>query len=164
MNLLFDFVQGGNLFSMTKHEMTSRGTGIWTEVGRGAVLPGVNEILDAEGNVTGYQENEIVSKGQDYWMRRARGPGHWFVLDASYIMLREAFLSYKFQPAALNRTPFEDVVLSLVGRNLFFLEEHMEDMGISPESAPNTSATYSGYESFTTPSTRTFALNIKLIF
>lgn len=165
LSMLFDFVQGGNIFSLTKHEMTSRGVGKWTEVGReGAALPGVKEVFDEEGNVIGYEENDIIVNGQNYWLRRARGQGNWFILDASYITLREVLLSYRLQEAFLEKTPFSDVTLSLVGRNLFYLEEHMEDLGIAPESAPNTSATYAGYETFTTPSTRTFGLNVKLIF
>lgn len=165
MNVLIDFVQGGNLFSNTKHEMTARGTGKWTEVGReGGVLPGVVEVKDGDGNVTGYEPNTTPVTGQDYWLRRARGQGNWFVLDASYIMLREVMLNYRFHASVLNKTPFENLTLSLYGRNLFYFEEHMEDMGISPESAPNTNATFAGYETFSTPSTRTFGLNVKLSF
>ncbi len=165
LNVLIDFVQGGEIFSFTKHEMTSRGSGIWTLEGRnGGILPGVIEIKDGAGNVTGYRPNDVAVNGQDYWLRRARGQANWFVLDGSYIMLREVLLSYRLKSSLLEKTPIEGATLSLVGRNLFYIEEHMEDMGISPESAPNTSASYAGYETFSLPSTRTFGLNVKLTF
>ena len=70
-----------------------------------------------------------------------------FVLDGSYISLREVMLSYSFKPSILKKTPFAGITLSALGRNLMYLEEHMQDMGISPESAPNTSAGYAGYRS-----------------
>jgi hypothetical protein len=45
-----------------------------------------------------------------------------------------------------------------------YLEEHMQGMGISPESAPNTSAGYAGTEMISMPTTRTWGFNIKLNF
>ncbi len=178
-NVLIDFVQGGQLSSATKYQMTAKGTGKFTEEGRRpqdtddmgnqlpyvGVLDGVIEITDAEGNVTGYEENTQAVDGQTYWASRAwGGPTDWFVLDGSYISLREVMLSYRFQPSALENTPFAGISISLVGRNLLYLEEHMEDMGISPESAPNTSAGYAGIESQAIPTTRTWGVNLKLTF
>lgn len=179
LNVLIDFVQGGELSSSTKYQMTAKGTGKFTEEGRrpqdtddaGNLLPyvgvldGVVEILDAEGNVTGYEENALAVNGQTYWAARAwGGPTDWFILDGSYISLREVMLSYRFQPALLDKTPIAGLSISLIGRNLLYLEEHMEDMGISPESAPNTSAGYAGIEAVAFPTTRTYGVNLKLTF
>ncbi|MEN8230002.1 MAG: SusC/RagA family TonB-linked outer membrane protein [Bacteroidota bacterium] len=179
MNVLIDFVQGGELSSSSKYQMTAKGTGLFTEEGRRpqdtddqgnqlpyvGVLDGVVEILDGEGNVTGYEENTKAVDGQTYWASRAwGGPTDWFVLDGSYISLREVMISYRFQPSLLEKTPIAGLTLSLVGRNLLYLEEHMQDMGISPESAPNTSAGYAGIESMAIPTTRTFGVNLKVTF
>jgi hypothetical protein len=121
--------------------------------------------LDGDGNVTGYEENTNAVDGQTYWASRAwGGPTDWFVLDGSYISLREVMLSYNFQPSLLDKTPFYGITLSVVGRNLLYIEEHMEDMGISPESAPNTEAGYAGIESMSIPTTRSWGLNVKLTF
>ncbi|PID92597.1 MAG: hypothetical protein CSA96_02305 [Bacteroidetes bacterium] len=178
-NILIDFVMGGELSSATKYQMTAKGTGKFTEEGRRpqdtddagnqlpyvGVLDGVVEVLDASGNVIGYEENTQAVDGQTYWASRAwGGPTDWFVLDGSYISLREIMLSYRFQPSALEKTPFKGISISLVGRNLLYLEEHMQDLGISPESAPNTSAGYAGIESFAIPTTRTWGMNLKLAF
>jgi hypothetical protein len=73
-------------------------------------------------------------------------------------------LGYTLQPSVLNKTPFEGITLTLVVRNLLYLEEHMQDMGISPESAPTVDGGASGIEVFGTPTTRTFGLNVKLTF
>ncbi len=98
------------------------------------VLDGVVEILDGEGNVIGYEENTQAVDGQTYWASRAwGGPTDWFVLDGSYISLREVMLSYSFQPSALANTPIAGITLSLVGRNLLYLEEHMEIWELPPK-------------------------------
>lgn len=175
-NFLIDFVQGGELSSATKYQMTAKGSGLFTEEGRRpqdtddqgnqlpyvGVLDGVVEIFDAEGNVTAYEENTKAVDGQTYWASRAwGGPTEEFVLDASYIMLREVMLGYQFK---LKTSSVAGIRLSLLGRNLWYIEEHMQNMGISPESAPNTSAGYAGIESLSMPTTRTYGLNVKFTF
>lgn len=189
LNVLLDFVQGGNIISATKYEMTRKGTGAWTVEGRrpkarytdGDVIPpgaaigdpmpytgileGVVEITDANGNVTGYEKNTKAVPGQNYWANRAwDGIGEEFVEDGSYISLREVMLSYKFQPSLLSKTPFTGLTLSAIGRNLAYLQNKMGYLGLSPESAPNTSGGGSGIESLAIPSTRTLGFNIKLTF
>jgi hypothetical protein len=73
-------------------------------------------------------------------------------------------LTYNINRSVLSKTPFAGITVSVLGRNLMYLEEHMQDMGVSPESAPNTSAGYAGSESFAIPTTRTWGFNVKLIF
>ncbi|MFN2396659.1 MAG: SusC/RagA family TonB-linked outer membrane protein [Bacteroidales bacterium] len=180
LNFLLDFVQGGELTSSTKYQMLAKGTGKFTEEGRrpqdtddqGNQLPyvgvrdGVVAVTDADGNITGYEPNTKAVDGQTYWAASTAWAenGEFMVLDASYIMLREVMLGYTLQPSLLNKTPFKGMTLTLVGRNLLYLEEHMEGMGISPESGPTTDGGAAGVEVFGTPTTRTFGLNVKLTF
>ncbi|VAW21284.1 Outer membrane TonB-dependent transporter, utilization system for glycans and polysaccharides (PUL), SusC family [hydrothermal vent metagenome] len=178
-NFLLDFVQGGEIYSSTKYEMMRNGTAKFTEEGRRphdmdeqgnqlpyvGVLDGVVEITDADGNVTGYEKNTKAVSGMIYWATRG-----WSriteecVLDGSYIMLREVMMSYNLNPSLLKKTPIKGLTLTLVGRNLWYIEEHMQGLGISPESAPNTDAAFSGIEVLSMPTTRTFGLNVKLTF
>lgn len=179
LSFLIDFVQGRELYSNSMYQMTAKGSGVWTTEGRRerdidddgnqlpyvGVLDGVNEILNDDGEVVGYEENTIAVNGQSYWATRAWGAIHEeFVVDGSYIMLREVMISYRFDPSLLNNLRIQGLTLSLVGRNLFFIEEHMRGMGISPETAPNTSAGASGGEAHSHPTTRTFGLNLKVNF
>lgn len=189
LNVLVDFVQGGDIISATKYEMTRKGTGAWTEEGRRpkarysagdnipvgssigdpmpytGVLDGVVEIKDNGGNVTGYEKNTLAVPGQTYWAQRAwEGIGEEFVEDGSYISLREVMLSYKFQPSFLDKTPFTGMSITAIGRNLLYLQNKMDYLGLSPESAPNTSGGGSGIEALGVPSTRTIGLNVKLTF
>ncbi len=179
MNVLIDFVQGGDITSTTYYYQMRSGTGEFTEVGRrpqdtddqGNQLPyitaldGVVEVLDGEGNVTGYEENTKLVDGQTIYAHRCwGGPTDWFVLDGSYISLREIVLGYSFQPSILENTPFYGITLSLVGRNLMYLQNHLADYGVSPEAPPNTDGGSAGLESFSIPTTRTFGFNVKLTF
>jgi len=178
LNVLLDFVQGKEISSATKYQMEAKGTGSWTVEGRRTrdiddngqqlpyvgILPGVEEVDDGSGNIS-YVPNTTAVNGQNYWAMRAWGEiGEEFVLDGSYISLREVMLSYSFSKTFLDRTPFAGITLSAVGRNLMYLEEHMQGMGVSPESAPNTSAGYQGIEMISMPTTRTWGFNVKLTF
>jgi outer membrane receptor protein involved in Fe transport len=175
-NFLIDFVQGGELSSSTKYQMCAKGTGLFTEEGRRprdtddqgnqlpyvGVLDGVVEVFNENGDVIGYEENTQAVDGQTYWAIRAwRDIGEEFILDASYIMLRELIFSYDFK---LKISSVAGIKISLVGRNLWYIEEHMQGLGISPESAPNTSAGAQGLESLSMPATRSYGLNIKFTF
>jgi TonB-linked SusC/RagA family outer membrane protein len=189
LNVLLDFKEGGKIISATKYEMTRKGLGEWTVEGRrpkaryeeGDVIPtgsnigdpmpytgvldGVVEIKDSEGNVTGYEKNTKAVPGMIYWGNRAwNGIAEEFVEDGSYISLREAMLSYTFQPALLAKTPISGLTISAFGRNLVYLQNGMEYIGVSPESAPNTAGGASGMESLTIPSTRTYGFNVRITF
>ena len=178
LNVLLDFVQGNEISSETKYRLTASGNGKWTTEGRRpqdmddqgnqlplvGILDGVVAVDDGSGNIT-YEKNTTAVDGQTYWAMRAWGDiGEEFVLDGSYISVREVMVSYNFKPSFLSKTPIAGITLSAVGRNLMYLEEHMQDMGVSPESAPNTSAGDAGYEVFSMPTTRTWGFNVKLSF
>ena len=179
LNFLLDFVQGNEIYSTSKYFMESTGTGNWTTEGRrlhdidpatGAQMPevgvlkGVVAVNDGSGNIT-YVKNTKAVNGQTYWASRAWSEiSEEFVLDGSYISLREVMLAYNFSPSLLKKSPFAGISLSLVGRNLMYLEEHMQGMGIAPESSPNTSAGAAGIEYMSMPSTRSWGFNVKLTF
>jgi len=179
LNVLIDFVQGGDITSTTYYYQMRSGTGKFTEEGRrpqdtddqGNQLPyitaldGVTEVLNEAGDVIGYEENTKLVDGQTIYAHRCwGGPTDWFVLDGSYISLREVMLSYRFQPSLLEKTPFYGITVSLVGRNLMYLQNHLAEYGVSPEAPPNTDGGSQGLESFSIPSTRTFGVNLKLTF
>ena len=167
LNFLVDFVQGNQITSDTKYRMVANGTGKFTEQYRehSEPLPGVVEVKDANGNVIKYETNTKLVDGQTAWSYRAWGQiSEEFVLDGSFVMLREVVLGYSLQPTFLKRTPFKGMRVSLVGRNLWYIEEHMEGLGISPETNLNTRAGATGVEVFSMPTTRSYGLNLNFTF
>ena len=167
LGFLIDFVQGNQITSFTRYRMEANGTAKFTEKYRehSEPLPGVTEVLDANGHVTGYTPNTKLVDGQTAWSMRAWGEiGEEFVLDGSFVMLREVVLGYTLQPSFLKKTPFKSMRVSAVGRNLWYIEEHMQDMGISPETNLNTQAGATGVEVFSMPTTRSYGLTLNLTF
>jgi TonB-linked SusC/RagA family outer membrane protein len=167
LNFLIDFVQGNEINSDTKYRMVANGTGKFTERYRdhSEPLPGVVEVKDVNGNVIKYEPNTIVVDGQTAWSSRAWDQkSEEFVLDGSFIMLREVVLGYALQPSFLKKTPFKGLRVSVVGRNLWYIEEHMQGLGISPETNLNTTAASTGVEVFSMPTTRSYGVNLNLTF
>jgi len=167
LGFLIDFVQGNQINSDTKYRMVANGTGKFTERYRehSEPLPGVVEVKDASGNVIKYEPNTILVDGQTAWSYRAWGQvSEEFVLDGSFVMLREVILGYTLQPSFLKKTPFKGIRVSVVGRNLVYLEEHMQGLGISPETNLNTTAAATGVETFSMPTTRSYGINLNLTF
>jgi hypothetical protein len=167
LNFLIDFVQGNEINSDTRYRMVANGTAKFTEQYRehSEPLPGVQEVKDDNGDVISYEPNTVLVDGQTAWSTRAWNQiSEEFVMDGSFIMLREVVLGYSLQPSLLEKTPFKSIRLSLVGRNLWYIEEHMQGMGISPETNLNTRAGATGVEVFSLPTTRSYGLNLNLTF
>ncbi|MBS1575761.1 MAG: SusC/RagA family TonB-linked outer membrane protein [Bacteroidetes bacterium] len=167
LNFLIDFVQGNQINSDTKYRMETNGTAKFTERYRehSEPLPGVTEVTDASGNVIKYEKNTKLVDGQTAWAYRGWGQiSEEFVLNGSFTMLREVVLGYALQPSFLRKTPFKGLKVSLVGRNLWYIEEHMEGLGISPETNLNTRAGSTGVEVFSMPTTRSYGVNLNLTF
>ena len=135
-----------------------------TSAEEGESLPGVNVVVDLSivtiTGINGEYSIEVPAEAQylkfsyvgfenqTIWARRAwdGGPRDWFVFNGSYISLREVMLSYRFQPSLLDKSPFQGITLSLVGRNLVYLQNHLADYGVSPEAPPNTDGEVQGLE------------------
>jgi len=155
---LFDIRLGGQIYSFSKDQQIRKGTGVFTRDRENLINDGV--ILQEDGT---YKPSDIVLTPQDYYAQRAWGNvGEEFILDADYIALRELTLGYAFRPSFLAKTPFNNVKLSVVGRNLFYLKRdpQMKQMGITPEGAFAPTAAAQGYEVTTLPTTRTFGFNL----
>jgi len=87
------------------------------------------------------------------------------VYDASYIKLRQLSLSYQLGPRLLAKMPFlQGATLSLVGRNLFFFSNGLDELGLDPEAIYTATGNDIGIEYSALPSTRTFGFNLNLKF
>jgi len=162
LSALLDIRKGGQIYSFSKYDQTAKGTGKFTENRDNLIADGVVENEDGS-----YSENTQVVNGQLYYAQKAWGNiGEEFVIDADYVALREASLSYNFKPALLSRTPFNSIQFSIVGRNLLYLyrDPEVKLMGISPETAFAPTAAAQGYEFASTPTTRSLGFNLSFTF
>ena len=59
-----------------------------------------------------------VDYGAGYWRNHYRTTSENFVLDASYIKLRNITLAYNLQPSTIGRTPFRTARISIAANNI----------------------------------------------
>lgn len=165
MSALLDFRTGGQIFSYTKYNEMANGTGKFTEDrgdGVSMIVDGV--VLNSDGT---YSENTVPITPQNYYAPRAwSNMGEEFIVDADYVALREVSLGYQLPAGLLSKTPFKSAKLSLVARNLAYLyrDPEFKMMGISPESAFNSTAAAQGLETHTLPTTKSLGFNLSLSF
>jgi hypothetical protein len=162
LSILLDMRMGGDVFSYTEAILADDGMADFTLDGRnGFVVDGVRPIFDVEGNVTDYEENDIVTTAEAYWTKlggRSLPVGEAFRYDASYIRIREIILSYTWN---LKSSALQSIGLSLYGRNLGFL------YNASGVIDPNMSVGVSniqGVQALAVPSTRSFGMNLNFKF
>lgn len=173
MNVLFDIRSGGEVYSHTMvvgreggqliETLEGRANGYdLTEEGNGVIGKGVVELVDAGGNVTGYAPNTTKVSSREWHTAYTNGRSllEGAIFDASYVKLREIKIGYTLPNKVLSKTPFRDVNVSLVGRNLFLWTDVPH---IDPETSSLSGGTLvPGVESMSMPSSRTYGFSISL--
>lgn len=166
---LIDIQKGGKIYSLTNMFGSYSGlfeNTVFDENGNdiranGYVFPdAVKEVLDAEGNVTGYAANDIAANAQSFF-ENGYSITEQHVYDASFVKLREARIGYTFPNNLFGNTGLRDLTLSLVGRNLAILHKNIPN--IDPESSVS-SRNVQGLEGGAILPTRTIGLNLSFNF
>lgn len=98
----------------------------------------------------------------NYWVDGGSKLDRAFLVSKSYIKLREVVLSYSLPKSLLQRTPFGNVDISLIGRNLF-LWVPKDNVFIDPEQTTFGTDIGSEFGEFgAAPPTRSYGFNIRL--
>ncbi|MCL6260467.1 SusC/RagA family TonB-linked outer membrane protein [Aquiflexum sp. TKW24L] len=169
LGFLFDIRYGGIVVSRTKtigstsgqleETLFGRENGYdLTVEGNGIISPGV--IQNADGSFT---PNTIKITSRNWHNRYyERNNVEAALYDASYIKLREVTLGYNFPREFINKTPFQDIKISFVARNLALWTENPH---FDPETLSMSGGTLQpGVENMAFPSTRSLGFNINLKF
>ena len=122
---------------------------------KGFVESGINEITGQPNTVP----VDPIYRWYNIW---AKEIGTEWIVDATNVRLRELVLAYSMPGKLLTKTPFSDIQFSLVGRNLFFFFNAMND--VDPESGYRSDNTGGGFEHNAIPTTRSLGFNIKIGF
>lgn len=160
LSFLIDVKHGGDVFSTDMYYGLATGLYEETAVGdyrtAGVVNPGVNpngqvnttptSAPDTFGNVDGYR----------------RMPNSRFVYDASYVKLREASIGYSLPKSLLANTSFQEVKISLVGRNLWIIHKNLPYA--DPEAGTGNGLASKGNSIGVLPTTRDLGINVTLKF
>ncbi len=154
-SFLIDWRQGGELVSFTAANLWGDGLTAQTLEGRDGtfVFPGVTETGSA---------NTVQISAEELWTNiggRNTPVAEAFVVSGTNIRLRQFAVGYSLPRSVYASTPFTDIKISLVGRNLFFLKNDADFL--DPEAMIGNSNAQ-GVESFALPTTRSFGVNVKL--
>jgi len=163
---LIDMRFGGVIHSMTNLGAYSAGTHMNTLEGRenGLTVNGVIETgTDPNGDpiYESFTYTHPAEDVQDYYRHISSQISEEFIYDASFMKLRQVTIGYNLPSSILDRTPFQGVNVSLVGRNLAFLYRNVPN--VDPESNYN-NGNAQGLEYGTLPTPRSLGFNVNLKF
>lgn len=193
LSFLFDGRQGGSLLSRTRLIAATSGNVVETLWGRdtefggahpgitdsgisyvdessgitktdGVIGAGVKEVLDNNGNVVGYTENDVIVPANAYHNNRYRRDNDTEgMYDATFIKLREARLSYALPKSILGNTFVNSLKISLIGNNLLLWAKDFNHG--DPELLSFGGSRYiPGVENATVPSTRSIGFSVNVGF
>lgn len=160
LSVLFDTKQGGKFYSRTKDITGFVGTSAETGGNRFGVIFPNSVYLDANGNSV--VNTSVGYNKQDLYAGTGVNPGK-DVLDASYVKLRSASISYQFTKDQLRRSPFGALSIGLYGNNLFIWTAK-ENKYVDPEINSAGAGNSQGFDFSAQPSVRNYGVNLKVSF
>ncbi len=173
----FDIRNGGVLYSRTANLGYFSGTAPATTYNdrNPFIVPNSGlQVVDANGDavldedgfpVTVENTTAIYNTNgahQTYWQTGGTRMDKAFLVSKSYVKLRELVLAYSIPKALLERTPFGNIDISLIGRNLFVWVPK-ENVFIDPEQTTFGNDLASEWGEFgASPTTRSYGFNIRI--
>jgi TonB-linked SusC/RagA family outer membrane protein len=160
-NILFDVRQGGKFVSQTKFFTEFNGTALHTVQYNREPFIFPNAVID-NGDGT-FRPNDIEITEQDYFTSYNPSAAT-FLVDASFVKLREIGLSYTLPNTLLDATPFTRARIALFAKNLkFWLPS--ENIFADPEvNGPDLIGNSQGIETTQVPPSKSFGVNLQLTF
>lgn len=166
LRALIQHRQGGSLVSMTNAMLYSEGLSQNTIAGReGGLVFGQNIFENETAVLEDGKPNHVPISAEQLWTRiggRNTPVGEAFVESATNTRLRELTLDFYLPQTWFNRMRMPKVMVSLVGRDLFFI--YRKSDSIEPDFMTGISPDSEGFQSFAPPSTRSFGLNLRIDF
>ncbi len=173
LSILFDWKQGGQIYSNTVGQMMARGVTRDTEdrefqIVAPGVLGDIN-TLTALRDATGKKiPNNVAISYEDHFFSGGMGPGgvaEGSIFDATVFRLREVSLSYDFPKTLLAKTPFGSAAISLTGRNLWYNAPNFPKYtNFDPEVSSLGVGNSQGYDNLAVPTTRRYGVNLRCSF
>lgn len=161
-----DWRKGGYMVSNTSYITHFNGNSTQTVFNErnSFIYPNSVRVVNGEyveNNIPVYSNNMNYAQGNYSYSPQARRE---FVIPKDYFKLREVVLSYNFPKNMLDKTPFKQLMVSLVGRNLLLFTPKKNNY-VDPEVSNLGNDLMSEFgETIGTSSTRNFGGSIKVVF
>jgi len=155
-----EYTHGGDISSVTAAALLSRGLTTDTDIDRTQtfILPGVTQ----QGNINTTQIafTQLAFENTGFF-----GIDELAIYDASVIRLREISFGYTFPKKFLDKTPFGNLSLTVIGQNLWFDAPNLpEGLNFDPEVNSLGVGNGQGFDFLTGPTSRRFGLSLKASF
>ena len=158
-SFLIEGKSGGSMYSGTNLEMLGRGLHKMTVPTGGREAGFVPNGVMEDG--TPVSQSLSVQEQQNYW-DRYNDAAESGIYTSDYMRLRQLSIGYTVPSSALDGTFIQSASVSLIGKNLFFISNDVEN--IDPESAYNASSRNTGLEYWGMPVPRTVGVSVNLKF
>lgn len=161
LGFLIDAKFGGSVHSGTNRELLLRGLHKKTLEGRenGLVVSGIDNATGNPFTTTVAPENLRTYYG--VILEESRGISEEVVYSTDFIKFRELSLSYSLPKTVLKNVFINDLRISLIARNLFFISKDIDN--VDPEAALN-NLNSQGIERFGIPSTKSYGFSVNIKF
>ena len=159
LGFLFNWTQGGDMYSQTIQTLLGRGVVNQAGIDRANsfILPGVNPA--GETNTT------QINNSTYYFSNVLYGPDEMGVYDATVFRLQELSLGYSLPSNMLEKTPFGSLSVTFSANNLWFHTPNMpENTNFDPNVAGLGVGNGRGFEYLNGPSSRRYGLSVKASF
>jgi TonB-linked SusC/RagA family outer membrane protein len=159
LGFLFNWTQGGDIYSQTVQTLLGRGVVNQAGIDRANsfILPGVNPA--GETNTT------QINNSTYYFSNVLYGPDEMGVYDATVFRLQELSLGYSLPNNMLEKTPFGSLSVTFSANNLWFYAPNMpENTNFDPNVAGLGVGNGRGFEYLNGPSSRRYGLSVKASF
>ncbi|MEG0994182.1 MAG: SusC/RagA family TonB-linked outer membrane protein [Bacteroidales bacterium] len=159
LSFMLDLRVGGDIYMNSLSRGSEYGTTKLSLAGRDEWYAGTGGIV-VDGVTEDGAPNTKAVNPQEYWARVSRA-GEEFLYDGTNLRLRELIVGYELPKKLLTKTPFTNLKISFVGRNLWLIKSNIP--GYDPESSYST-GNASGVEYASFPSMRSFGFNLNVSF
>jgi TonB-linked SusC/RagA family outer membrane protein len=178
LNVLWDWTQGGDIYSVTVNSLLGRGVTKDTKDRETAwIIPGVYGDPNNPGqpllvNGKEVQNHTVITTNDLYFASGTTSASfainsatEWNVYDATVYHLREVTLGYDIPKSLYKKWPMKGINFSLTGRNLWYLAPNMPKYtNFDPEVNSFGSLSVQGIELSAAPTTRRFGANLVITF
>lgn len=159
LGFLFNWIQGGDMYSQTIQTLLGRGVVSQEGIDRANsfILPGVNPAGDT--NTT------QINNSTYYFSNVLYGPDEMGIYDATVFRLQEVSLGYSLPSSMLEKTPFGTLSITFSANNLWYFTPNMpENTNFDPNVAGLGVGNGRGFEYLNGPSSRRYGLSVKASF